>query len=603
MRALLAKPIDRKVALFALALFVRLLHLALLYVFAPEIVDHPVLDARYSHRFAQDLLSGTGLANRIFFMNPAYAYLLAAVYTVTGPSPLAAALFQSLFGAGGVVLLHELCRKWWDARTALVAALLLALYRPAMIDAALLETVEMGTFAFLLSVWLIASAEGARARRSLFLAGVVFLWSVLCRGNLILAAPALLLARWLNLSGSWSSKLRGVVPLALGMALVMGVVGLRNRLVGGEWVWLTAYPGQNFFLANHRGNVTGSPHETLPFLRPNPAYEEADFRNEAERLSGRPLTSKEVSKFWFERGLADVTANPGFTTVRFFRKLALGFSAYEIADNYNLAYLTSLTPLRWVPLANFAAIIGLALVGVGLGWKRRRELALLYLPSAMYLFSFGAFFVSSKIRMFLVPFLVAFAAHAAVYLYDSFRQRRFRIVGAAAVAIALVTGASIGLGRSSPMVQVDWSQALNTHAGTLTEAGRKTEARPLREAALALDPDNPFLLINVGIAASEANDHAAAAAFFHRAIQSKPGLAAAHRLYGIALAQTGAFKEAEAELRQSVTLDLDGPESRFNLAVLLVRTGRREEAHRLFEEILSKYPEHAGARQGVALTQ
>src|SRR6185436_18386248 len=215
---------SRNLALFALALAVRLLHLALLHRGFPELIDHPVVDGEHYHLWAQDILLGTGLARRTFFMHPVYPHLIAVIYALAGPRPLAVALVQAVLGASSAVLLAESCERWFGPRAALVAGLLLTLYQPLVLTDALLETVSLGIFFLLLAVWLLSRQPRPW---SFALAGVSFMLAVLCRGNLVLCAPALFLAGWLG------GRRRELVALAGGMALVVAAVGLRNRIVGG----------------------------------------------------------------------------------------------------------------------------------------------------------------------------------------------------------------------------------------------------------------------------------------------------------------------------------------------------------------------------------
>ena len=56
--------------LFAIALLVRLLHLAFLQAAHPEILAHPVVDAAYYHRWAQDILAGGAMTRQAVFHAP-----------------------------------------------------------------------------------------------------------------------------------------------------------------------------------------------------------------------------------------------------------------------------------------------------------------------------------------------------------------------------------------------------------------------------------------------------------------------------------------------------------------------------------------------------
>ncbi len=86
----------------------------------------------------------------------------------------------------------------------------------------------------------------------------------------------------------------------------------------------------------------------------------------------------------------------------------------------------------------------------------------------------------------------------------------------------------------------------------------------LREAA-ALEPENPVVVANQGILLSSRGD---------------PGAAV-------------------APLRDALKLDPDFHEARFNLAIALADSGRREEAATEAAELLRRLPENASQRREV----
>jgi tetratricopeptide (TPR) repeat protein len=557
------------------------------------------VDGAYYHRWAQDILAGGEMSRQVFFMHPAYPHLIAAVYALVGPVPVAVAVVQAFLGAAGVVLFFHLCRLWFAPATAALSALVLALYRPLIINDALLETVELGLFFLLLSLLLTATAPQGRPGLRRAAAGVAFFLAVLNRGNLMLCAPVLLLAPILQTSGPRLHRLRAALPMAAGMFAVLLAVGVRNRVQAGEWVMTMSSSGANFYLSNHRG-AEADARNPPPFLRNDPRFLEADFRAEAERLTGRKLDASQTSRFWRDKALEEIAAAPLPAAVRFLRRLGLAWSGYEIANNYELAYLRGLTPLDLLPLPGFVWLVGLGAVGAGLCWRRRRELFLLYAMGGVYLLSLGLFFQTSRMRIYLVPFLIPLAVEAALWLVSTLRARRFLPAAAAAGAAVVLTAASATQATEITRA-VDRAQALSSHAVALMAADRIREARALQEQALALTPNNPFLLVNAGDAALRAGDLERAVQLCSGALALRPELATAHTCRGIALARRGALAAAEKALRRAVELDRQAPEPGFNLAVLFAQTGRRVEAQQLLAEIAARHPDFQKARQALEL--
>jgi len=81
-----------------------------------------------------------------------------------------------------------------------------------------------------------------------------------------------------------------------------------------------------------------------------------------------------------------------------------------------------------------------------------------------------------------------------------------------------------------------------------------------------------------------------------RAVAEQPGSAELHEARGLALAQLGKPAPARQELEAALRIDAARPSACFNLAVLSLREGRRDEARRLAETAIRLRPDYAQAR-------
>ena len=91
---------------------------------------------------------------------------------------------------------------------------------------------------------------------------------------------------------------------------------------------------------------------------------------------------------------------------------------------------------------------------------------------------------------------------------------------------------------------------------------------------------------------------------YNKAIELKPDDAAYHNNYGLALAKTGKYPEAQAELAKAASLDLpNAGRYFFNLGAILVNTGKADEALEAFKKAIEADPKYAAAHYqiGVAL--
>ena len=127
---------------------------------------------------------------------------------------------------------------------------------------------------------------------------------------------------------------------------------LHNRIAGGEWILTTSNAGQNFYIGNNPLNSSGE-YQWLPFVDPNPKYEERDFAREAERRSGRKLGAAQTSRFWFSAALSWIRKEPAAWLRLSWRKLAAYWGAYEIPDNLDFYLYREGAPVLRLPRARF----------------------------------------------------------------------------------------------------------------------------------------------------------------------------------------------------------------------------------------------------------
>jgi Flp pilus assembly protein TadD len=121
------------------------------------------------------------------------------------------------------------------------------------------------------------------------------------------------------------------------------------------------------------------------------------------------------------------------------------------------------------------------------------------------------------------------------------------------------------------------------------------EAVPFFRVALALRPDSPAVLTNLGKALCDAKQFDEAIATCDRALRLKPDFAGAHINRGAALASKGAHGEAVAAFRAAVRLQPSHWGPHFNLGVSLFQLGRFGEAIDALRESVRLRPGNAWA--------
>ena len=583
---------------FGLALALRAGHLGWLASRHPELVDRPVLDALHYHRWALDLLDDRGLARELIFMHPTYPYALALLYSVTGPHPIAAAIAQCFLGALSSCALAALVARRFESRqTGLVAGLGLAVYGPLVVGDSLLETTAV-SIALLLGALLLV--DTLRPQK-LIAAGALFALAALARGNLLVCLPAVLALVLFTPRIERAARARLVAAFFAGMLVVHVGLGARNYAVTGTFAMSTSNLGPTLYLSHHPSATTGG-QEPPAFVRPDPRFELDDWRREAARDLGRVPTITENDRYWRRRTWAAIAADPGHEALLFARKIGLAFGAAELADNYSLSYLASLTPVGVLPLLGFSVALGFGVVGAFVRLRDYRKMAPFYGFCALYPLSLGLLYVSSRFRVPMAPFVVAFAAAGVIAVWEWARARQTSRLLAALVATSAVVMLS-RLATAGAPPPLERAQALNSHGLLLLEAGRPRDARALLAESARLDEKRLATWLNLALANAQIPDFRGALEAARRAEALDPSSAEAASQEGVALTELGDEVGAEAALRRAVALAPEAVEPRLNLATWLGQRHRLVDAKGELEAVLARAPRHEGARFRHALCE
>lgn len=433
--------------------------------------------ALYDH-WAQQLAAGQG-ARGPFFVDPLYPYFLGGLYRVFGHDLYAARLAQVCLAVVTCAMVGLLARQLGGPLAGNVAAWGWALFRPDLFNTAELDKTALGLA--LLSSALVLALQPSRTARAA--SGLLFGLATLTRGNLALAALVPLVfflletrpVRWRAASTQSALAFAAAFTLALAPAMVH-----HGSLL------TTTGAGANFYLGNNPLAGSGG-YDAVPFVRPEAAYEEADFHAEAERRAGRALSPQEASRFWFSEGLSFAVTHPLVTSKRFVIKLWLVINDFELGDVIDAAALSRFAPILTLPLPGVGVWLPLGVLGAVVTW-RRREVRLLAVFSLTLAVSIAAFFVLARFRVFLMPGAVALGAVGLTSLGSAVAKRQWR-------ALAVGAALSMGLGALSfwPPPQAKVARAVGpvNVAMILSANGLFTEAeRLLLDAHQAAPPSS-----------------------------------------------------------------------------------------------------------------
>lgn len=425
------------VAVLGVACLVRVVYC--LQYHASPLNGYYVLDHQYYLEWARRIAAGDLLGDAVFEQTPLYPYLLAATFRAWGERmPLVLAL-QLAAGLGMTWLAYLSARRLFVPAASLGGGLLVALYGPLVFY----ECLAMKSFLspVLTVVVLYAGLRWADGGRLAWLAvqgGAIGLACLERENHVLLWIPA---ALWVwgqcaaqGRSWGWRWGQLGVLTAAMVACLIPST--LRNYLVAGEFVVVTAGGGEVFYMA-HGPHANGY-YRAPDFVKPNPFVEHEDFRREAERRAGRPLTRGQSSRFWFREALRYAASHPVRTVALTAKKAVILLNDFEVNDSENFRVAKRVVGiLKWLP--SFGWISGLGLVGVVACWRQGRQGQLLvglvaaHVASVLLTYNFGRF------RLGLMPLWCLLAAYGAAWLVDAWRSgnqvARRRAAGYALIAV------------------------------------------------------------------------------------------------------------------------------------------------------------------------
>lgn len=560
--------------LFVLAVALRLFYLFDLKDY--ELADRLHLDPASYDRKAEAILRGESPSpGRAFYQSPLYAYFLAGIYSVAGRDFDAVRFVQVLLGGATVVLLAAAGAAWFGSATGWIAGIAAALYAPFPFYEAQIMKTSLGVF---LTAAALLSLARRRTGPALFASGTLLALASLVRETdlllLVLAAAAVLVSGERRAGGA-----RRVAVLLAGGLLVLAPVAIRNRIVSGDWVVTTAQGGQNFYIGNNE-RAEGT-YTELDFVRPDPRFEEEDFRAEAHRLSGRDLSASELSRFWYGEGLRWMRDDPAAAAGLLARKAILFWNALELPDNENFYYMRDrFRSLGLFPIG-FGAVAVFALVGMGCSIRRFRPLFFLYAGVGTSFVALTVFYVFSRYRVAAVPFLILFAAEGAFCGARALIERRR--LRAAAIAAGLLA-ASWLVFAARPIdfdPRVDGYLPLHVNRAMLfAEAGEKEVAIAEYREALRIAPDRPSIRRRLARLLLDAGREDEAIREMEEVVRRLPEDGRTRNDLAVLLLQRGRKDEALLLLREAVRLEPEIESPHRNLGRLLVEMGEAEEGAR-----------------------
>lgn len=554
----------------------------------------PILDGAYYYAWAQRIAAGNWLGGTdVYPMSPGYPYLLAVLFRILGESLAAVIVVQCFIGALSCVIVYSIARRFCSVASSAVSGALLASYGASVLYPNILNKASWIEFLNSSALLAFLFAVDVASPWVMVIPGLLIGASAQFRPSVLLFLPLAAAYLWFPGRHSPSQKSKSMArsgALLLGAGLLIVPVALRNRAVGGEWVLTTAHGGMNFYTGNNAQSA--APYRPLPFARTDPQFEQKDFLAEAQRRAGRNLTPAEASRFWYAETWKLIGRDKFGWVEILAKKLRLILSNYEQPINQNLYfYAENFSFLKLPSLIGYWLIAPLGLLGLMLS-LRVQSLMPLHLYFLAQVASLVVFFVVAEYRHPLTVALVIYAAYAIDWFREKINVAEWRNLAMGLIVAGVIGGAGRASIEDAKGFRQDMAVAWGNMGTSYVLQSHWEQAASAFRQSLAIAPD--FGEAHYGLGECLLNQNRAAEAKFHIAqgIRFRPGLAPQHYrlLLAQAYAQLGERENAINVLNSILAMYPNDTASGLNLLVIYRQLGRRAEAAKLLEKMLSFDP-------------
>lgn len=533
----------------------------------------PAVDPGWYDKTAQDITSGNW-GPFPFFRAPAYPALLAIIYSVFGRDLMAARLLNIILQGICVWAVWRVGRAYFKPAVGIIAAFLLAVNGMAIYFTGEILSTSMEMLAAILGFWAIARLTRERTLKSIVLCGLTWGIAAIVRPNFLFVFPAVFLSVYIlsrDTNRQWFSRkslLSAAVWLAAALIPILPVTAV-NYFKSGELVLIATQGGVNFWIGNNP--------ESTGILSVLPGYGNTwtmdDAQAEADRELGRSVKAGELSSFYYSKGWTFLKKQPLLSLRFMIRKTALFFNQFEISNNKHISYYARLSP--WLPPLlnfNFGFLVPFALLGIWVTWKQSTA-RIAFSLIVLYMISVILFFVTSRFRMPVIPYLSLFAAAGCWWIVELLKNRAPQ--KAFAPLLVLIPGillAHINLWDLTE-APIGWARYMDGNA--YMNLNQLDSARTCFLDAIRDQQAVGRAQLNLGVIALRQGDTTKALEWYELSRESEPANADVWNNLGAVYEWRGDTANATEAYRRALELRPSAADPRHNLAGMHFRLGLR----------------------------
>ena len=564
---------------------------------------------------AERIAGGVFVGDEPFLFVPLYSFALAALRAVGGELS-AVYVAQMLIHVATALVVAMLASRKFGRATGLVAFVVFALLEE---PAFLVSYVLPGTLQLALVVGVLAAADSFATTRSarnaawlgsltgllallfpptLVLLPVIFIWMLRSSsaehnvGGSLKREPGPKAGSRTTRTPSLRSRFTfGLLAVSTGCAVVLPVT-LHNWLACDEVIPITAHAGITF----NQGNAPGADGVYVPVA--GISQTRATMHSDTARVylvaTGRRGSFRDVDRYFWKEGLRYLVTDlprAGWLAARKFYWFVTG-RHYGDIYHISLEKHDGLAPAGALAALPVAWIMGPALVGFVVGWRRRRfnvvDLSLAAIPLLVVI----AFWYTPRYRLPALPLLSIAAAVGITAAWQRIRDKRGL---ATPVAVAILVLMSLVAGRMNEVSGFDLAEAYRpqyefNRGQVYLGLKRYGEALGHFVTSDLLAPERPEALIATAETLMHLDRLADAEHACQRLVERHSGRAVAWLKLGQCQLRVKKWADALGSFQQAIVLDSSDPNAHLGIWFALSNSGGADSGDRHLLEALRLDP-------------
>ncbi|MBM3329098.1 MAG: hypothetical protein FJY67_06445 [Calditrichaeota bacterium] len=525
----------------------------------------PGMDPEFYRNWAEAINAGQGGRYLPFPRGPLYPFLLALILNYTGGHWLAPRIFNLLCDFGTLIIIVRMTwRMTHQPFAGYVAGTIVALSGASVyFSGELLGTSLEVLLASLVLLSVVNALDNPKPHYAALSGGVLGLFA-LARPTALVLLPLLPVAMIFSTGRTLAMIVRRTAWQWGGVVLVLLPVTLSNYIASGTWIPVATTGGVNFYIGNARGATGWS--STLPGADAD--WTEAEARrltrskpSQSDAVSNR-IGDAAASRFWIERALQEMRADPGGWVRLMLRKMLMLLNIREIGNNrpLGLAYeaAPNLLPLMYLSVG---LLMPFALIGlVTLKWKATAAKTVAILFSALFGLAVVSFFITARYRM---PMLPAVAILAGIGLAAIIERSNF--IRQPKLLVAFLCGLIVAVPNWVAAPEHP-AQRFYAAGNACLRSGDPASALPQFQKAYLIAPEFLKVRVNYGVALLASGDTITAKRLFEEATNLPRTRSEAFNNLGVIVESQGRFNAADSLYGLALSANPDNEEAWHNQA-------------------------------------